>query len=419
MKISVITSTYPRYQGDGVGSFIHSMLANLVQLGHEVTVFAPYDPEVVHDWQSDVDVRRIRYILPAHWSRLGHARSLSGDIRLQWHAYPLVILFSVVAIFHLVQQIRRDKVDVIYAQWLVPGGFIGAIVSRLTGVPLVVNLHGSDIFVAERYAIFRPMVHFIFRTACHIIACSTDLAQRVIGLGLPVSNATVIPYGVDIDRYVPNPQLRGRMREQLLIPDSQLVIMAMGRLVYKKGFSYFIRAAALVLKQFPNAHFIIAGDGDLRGELESIARSLGIEGNISFTGHIPWNNTPAYLSMVDIFVVPSVIDQAGNVDGLPNVLLESLASGCVVVASQVAGIPEVIRDGENGLLVPQKDAAALADALHRLLMDVELCRRLSDTARLTAVAQFGWVQTAAKVTSILHTCVKGSDEEKNANHDTY
>ena len=107
MKITVITSTYPRYQGDGVGSFIHSMSANLVRLGHQVIVFAPYDPEVIPGWQSDVGVRRIRYVLPSRWSRLGHARSLSGDVHLQWHAYPLVVLFSIIAIFRLFRQVGQ------------------------------------------------------------------------------------------------------------------------------------------------------------------------------------------------------------------------------------------------------------------------------------------------------------------------
>lgn len=408
MKISVVTSSYPRYQGDGVGSFIHSMATSMVRLGHEVKVFAPYDPKVVPNWQADVDVQRVRYIWSERWSKLGHARSLSGDVHLQWHAYLLVVLFSIIAILRLSRQVKRDQADVIYAQWLVPGGFIGAVVSRITGVPLVVSLHGSDVFVAERYAVFRPMVHFIFRTACHVIACSTDLAQRAIGLGLPKTHATVIPYGVNIDRYGPAPQSRRRVRKRLSIADSQPVVMAMGRLVYKKGFAYFIRAAASVLKQFPTAHFIIAGDGDLRGELEDITRSLGISGNFSFVGHVPWVDTPAYLSMVDVFVVPSVIDQAGNVDGLPNVLLESLASGCAVVASQIAGIPEVINDGENGLLVPQKDVGALAEAICRLLADANLRRHLGRAARRKAVAQLSWMQAAMHMASVLQACVEGA-----------
>lgn len=409
MKISIVTSTYPRYQGDGAGSFIHSMSANLVRLGHKVTVFAPYDPEVVSDWQADVDVRRVRFIVPDRWSKLGHARSLSGDVHLHWHAYPLVALFSIFAIFQLFRQVKHDKANVIYAQWLVPGGLIGAIVSWLTGVPLVVSLHGSDVFIAERYAIFRPFVRFIFRTTRHFVACSTDLAQRAIGIGLPDGNVTVIPYGVDIDRYAPSNETGSKLRARLSISDDQPVAMAMGRLVYKKGFSYFIQAAELVLERFPKTRFIVAGDGDLRSELESVAQSLGIESSVTFIGHVPWAETPMYLAMADVVAVPSVIDQAGNVDGLPNVLLESLATGCAVVACRVAGIPEVVRDGENGLLVPQKDVTALADALCRLLADEKLRYRLGEDARRGAVAQLSWIQIATKVATILDACSKETD----------
>ena len=83
MKIAVITSSYPRYQGDGVGSFIHSLMRTLTQLEHKVTVLAPHDPAAVREWQSEVDVRRVKFIWPDSWSVLGHARSLSGDVRLK------------------------------------------------------------------------------------------------------------------------------------------------------------------------------------------------------------------------------------------------------------------------------------------------------------------------------------------------
>jgi glycosyltransferase involved in cell wall biosynthesis len=404
MKIAVITSTYPRYKGDSVGSFIHSLSQSLKQLGHEVEVLAPYDPEVVPDWQSNVDVKRIRYIRPDSWSRLGHARSLASDVRLKWHAYPLVALFTTAAVLSLWNRVIRQRPDIIYAHWLVPGGFAGAIVSWLTGTPLVVSLHGSDVFVAERYTVFRPAVRFIFGVACHVIACSTDLASRAVALGLPRGAFTVVPYGVDTDRYAPSPHSAQAARDDLGIAQSQRVVMVLGRLVYKKGFSYFLKAIPSILNKHYDTQFIVAGDGDLRSELQDLARLLHIQEHVFFTGQIPWDRTPDYLAMADIFVVPSVLDEAGNLDGLPNVVLESMASGCAIVATKVAGIPEVVQNGKNGLLVSQKNEQELADAICRLLSDAELRHRLGVAARETVTGKLDWIQVGERVAVILQAC---------------
>lgn len=404
MRLAVITSTYPRYRGDGVGSFIHSLMRTLAQLEHEVTVLAPHDPAADHAWQSEVTVKRVRFIWPDSWSTLGHARSLSGDVSLKWHAYPLVLLFSFFATLSLWREVKRHKSDVIHAQWLLPGGFIGAIVSRLTGVPLVISVHGSDVFVAERQRFARPVVRFALHSCCHLTACSGDLARRVVNLGMPGKRVSVIPYGVDGERYEPDPGSAQMLRPTLQISDGQHVIMAMGRLVYKKGFSYLIKAMPGVLARFPDSILLIAGEGDLAADLERLADSLGVRQQVIFAGHVAWDQTPAYLALADLFVLPSVLDQAGNVDGLPNALLEAMASGRAIVASDVAGVPDVLADGQNGLLVPEKDADALAEAVCTLLDDPSLRRQLGDAARATTQDHLSWIHIAQRVAGVLESC---------------
>jgi glycosyltransferase involved in cell wall biosynthesis len=391
-----------------VGSFVHSLSVGLTQLGNDVTVLAPYDPKVVRGWQSTVRVKRVRYVWPDSWSLVGHARSLAADVRLKWHAYPLTALFTIAATLRLWGEVARQGADVIYAQWLVPSGFVGALVSRLSGVPLVVSLHGSDVFVAERYAVLRPAVRVIFRTVRHVIACSTNLAQRAVELGAPHEAVTVVPYGVDTERYRPHPDSGPGLRATLGLPASQQVVMAMGRLVYKKGFSYFLRAAPLVLARYPDTVFLVAGDGPLRGELEALAASLGIADQFRFVGQIPWSQTPDYLAMSEVFAVPSILDEAGNLDGLPNVVLESLATGCPIVASGVAGIPEVVHDDHNGLLVPPKDERALADAICRLLGDPQLRQRLGRAARASVVNSLSWTHVGNRIAGILHASTRGA-----------
>jgi glycosyltransferase involved in cell wall biosynthesis len=404
LKIAMVTSTYPRYQGDGVGSFIHSLACSLSRLGHEVQVFAPFDPAVDPTWWPGVSVQRIKYIWPDTWSVLGHARSLKNDMSLKWHALPLVILFSLLTIRRLYSQIIQSNFDVVYASWLVPSGFIGGVVRHLTGVPMVIHLHGSDVFVVERYKILHPFARFVLSTANHVIACSTDLATRVIRFGLSAERITVIPYGVDAERYM--------LADQVLNPFAQLfkdkswkVVMGMGRLVPKKGFAYLLRAAPIILSRFPNTLFVIVGEGDSRSQLEALVKEEGIQKNVLFVGRIPWDQTPAYLKMADVFVVPSIRDEAGNVDGLPNVLLEAMAAGCAIVASRIGGIPDVIHDGENGLLVPPKDEVALAEAICSLLSNERLRRRLGEAAQKTTITQYKWMQIAERIEAVLKASV--------------
>ncbi|MGC9397909.1 MAG: glycosyltransferase family 4 protein [Anaerolineae bacterium] len=405
MKIAIITSSYPRYVGDGVGSFIHSLSKGLIDLGQQVVVFAPYDPNVDSGWQSAVDVRRVRFVWPPVWSKVGHAQSLVSDVRLKWYAFPLVTLFILVTICRIFRLALKEKIDVIYAHWLLPGGFIGTLTSLITGIPVVVHLHGSDVFVAERYRIFQPVVRLIFHRVCQVIACSADLAQRATILGLASEKVTVIPYGVDLKRYAPSISTQCS-RAELGLEDGFYYILAMGRLVYKKGFEYLIRAIPEVIERFPDTRFVIAGEGDLSTDLIALARSLGVQDHIIFPGHVFWDQTPCYYAAADIVVVPSVRDDSGNVDGLPNVLLESMAMGRPIIASEIAGIPEVIEDGKNGILVQPKNVAVLAQTVCRLLEDSSLRQRLGRSARATALSNLGWKQIAERIVVLLKQCAK-------------
>jgi glycosyltransferase involved in cell wall biosynthesis len=406
MNIAVITSSYPRYPGDGVGTFIHSLLAAISNLGHQVDILTPYDPKSSRQWLSQWRVRPILFIWPKRWSLLGHARSLTGDLHLKWYSYPLVCLFVFFSFFHLRRLVIRNKSEVIFAQWLIPGGLIGALVSRITKIPLVISFHGSDIYVAERYFFLKPILKFIFKSTCRATACSRDLAERVVKLGLPPSKVTVIPYGVDTKRFQPNASGAQKAKEKLSLKETRPIIIAMGRLVHKKGFSYFIKSIPHVLISKPNSLFLIAGEGDLRFDLEELADSLYIKKNFRMLGHLPWQDTQDYLALADIVVVPSIIDDAGNVDGLPNVVLEALSTGCALVASEVAGIPEVITHNRNGLLVPPRDEHALSKAIIFLLDDPGKRNELGTSARLTAENYLDWKKISERILAVLEQCLR-------------
>ncbi|HJS59335.1 MAG TPA: glycosyltransferase, partial [Vicinamibacteria bacterium] len=155
-------------------------------------------------------------------------------------------------------------------------------------------------------------------------------------------------------------------------------------LVEKKGFRHLIEAAAPVA----GVRVAIAGQGDLRGELEALARER--RSPVAFAGALDREAMAAALQAADVAVVPSVVDSAGNVDGLPNALLEAMAAGRAVVASRVAGIPDVVTDGKDGLLTAARDVTALQAALVRLRDDAALRERLGRAARTTVAETLSW-----------------------------
>jgi glycosyltransferase involved in cell wall biosynthesis len=379
MKICMLASSYPRYPADCNGFIVGSLARALVRLGHQVHVVAPYDAAVVAMDQGGVHVHRFRYAPTRGLHLAGHGRSLEADVRMKRVVPLLMPGFALAAMGHVLALHRRERFDLLHAHWALPGGAIAALVAKWTRLPLLITLHGSDIYVAEHSQMYARAARFGFRQARRVTAVSEDLGLRAVALGLDPGRLLAIPPGPEVARYGAGDG--SGWRQRLGIPPSALVVGTLGRLVYKKGFKYLIAAMSAIRQAVPNAYCVIGGDGDLRQELEEQARELGLSEWVRLVGHVDWQDTPNFYAMCDVVAVPSVVDQAGNVDGLPLVLEEAMASGLPVVASRVAGIPDIVTDGVNGLLVPGGDVEALSQALIRVLQDSQLRARLGAHGR--------------------------------------
>ncbi len=383
MKVLMVTSSYPRFPGDVIAPFIEEIARGVAGAGHAVDVILPHHPELRRGRGEPVRFFPYRYAPRDAWSLWGYAQSLESDVRVRRGVYLLAPLVALALRGALSARLRAERYDVVHAHWLVPNAAMIAGIPRARGVPLVVSLHGSDVFLAERLWPARVLARAALRAAGAITACSVDLQERALRLGSPPERTRLVPYGVDLQAFAPR-EAPAAVRARLGVPEGRLFVLALGRLVEKKGFSGLLDAAA----RTAGVHLVIAGAGDLKGELEAQARALGLA--VSFPGALDRAAVAAALSAADVVAVPSVRDRAGNVDGLPNVLLEALAAGRAVVATRVAGIPDVIRDGENGLLVSERDPAELAAALERLAREPATRARLGGAARRTAEETLTW-----------------------------
>mgnify|MGYP002153794580 CR=1 FL=1 len=402
----MVTSSYPRFEGDIAGTFVKCLCEPLVKLGHKVHVLAPYDPAVREDDKTLVRVHRFRYVWADSLCLVGHARSLEADVKMKREVYWLMPFYLVAGVWQLLRLSLEHNFDVIHAHWVAPSGFIGAMVAMLCRLPLVVSLHGSDIFVVERNRLFAQVAQWVFTKATKVIACSNDLAERAERLGLASEKGQIIPYGVDVRKFCQRDGREIALREKLGIDLDEMVVLGLGRLVYKKGFEYLVRAIPQVIAKFEKVKFIIAGAGPLRNELRSISEELGISEYLLMPGLVSWDEVPQYMDMCDVFVVPSIKDQKGNVDGLPNVLLEAMASGKPVVASRIGGIPAVLQHERNGLLVDEKNPQQLAAAINCLLASPSLRNQYSNAGRERVKRELNWESVAEVTVQIYEQAIR-------------
>jgi glycosyltransferase involved in cell wall biosynthesis len=391
----MVTSSYPRFPGDNVGSFMEPIARSVAARGHDVHVVAPWHPAIAGPRSgAGVHLHFFRYAPVAALNVFGYAGALHADVRLRGAAY-LAAPFAIGAAIRMLRDLlRRLSATVVHAHWVVPGGLMGALATNRR--PLVISLHGSDVYVAERYRIARRAAAFAFRRAGWVTACSADLRDRAIALGADRQRSEVVPYGVDVHGFRPDQGVRARIRGDLQLGDRTILLFAAGRFVRKKGFEFLLDAFRIASTQRPDLLLILAGAGDLESELRAQAEALGIAAHVRFPGLLDQRTLAEHLAASDIAVVPSVRDDAGNVDGLPNVVLEALASGTSLVATRAGGIADVVTHERTGLLVNERDVAALADTIVRLAADPVLRERLGSAARDDVSRHYGWDSVAER-----------------------
>jgi glycosyltransferase involved in cell wall biosynthesis len=230
------------------------------------------------------------------------------------------------------------------------------------------------------------------------------LRSRAVAIGADKQRSNVIPYGVDSERFKPSADARARGRALLRVADNVPVVVAVGRLVKKKGFEYLIDAAAAVKAHLPQFRVAIAGSGDLDTSLRARAQAAGIGDSVQFLGVVSHEVVPLLLAAADVVVAPSVHDDAGNVDGLPNTVMEMMASGTPLVATPAGGIGAVAIHGVTALVVPERDVPALAIAIESLLRDRSAAMLIGTQAREFVCRHHSWARVAEDFEAVYQRC---------------
>jgi glycosyltransferase involved in cell wall biosynthesis len=394
LDLLFLTQTYPRFEGDTAGPFIRDLARGLARGGDRVTVLAPHAEGVAPSWDDGgVEVVTFRYA-PERYEILGYGRTLEADEKVKGRAALAAPLYALGARQAIRRQLRRRRFDLVHAHWIVPNGVVAAAICGGHGsVPLAIGLHGSDVFLAEKGGV-RTFARWALRRSRLLTGCSPELVERVRALGFPAERSRVIPYGVDTSAFSPAPDRRSIWRQRLGIPEAAPLLLGVGRMATKKGFQVLIEILPALLGEYPDLRVVLAGGGDLLDGFRAAARPWA--DRVLFPGSVLRDTLPDLYRAADLFTLPAVHDGKGNVDGLPNVILEAMASGLPVVASGISGIPLAVEDGGTGLLVPEKDPEALIRALRRLLADPAAAREMGERGRRKAEAELTWDAVAAR-----------------------
>jgi len=385
MKVGYVVKRYPRYSE----TFIVNEILAHEAAGTEVEIFSLLPPEDGHfqdaisrvrapvtylqakglkaaDFWSTLD--EASEILPYLWDSLEEARG--EDVR---HAYQAVVL---------ARETRLHGINHLHAHFATASTTVARLAARFARIPYTMTAHAKDIF-HERVGP-EDLRRKLQDAAATVTVCDYNLEYLHDIYGPAAKGVRRIYNGLELEKF-PYEEPRGREPE----------ILAVGRLVEKKGFADLIEAHSLLRDRGVEVRCRIVGHGEQEPELRAAVKRLGLGNRVELPGPRPQGDLIEAVGSAAVFAAPCVVGGDGNRDGLPTVLLEAMALGTPCVSTDVTGIPEVLRDEETGLMVPQHDPAALADAIERLLADPELRVELAGRARRLVEEEFDVHRNAA------------------------
>ncbi len=400
MRVLIVTSTLPRWAGDAVPAFVLEQAAALARVDPELEIelLAPHHVgAATTEVLAGVPVRRFRYAWPESLQLLAYPAILPNLRERPWLAWqvPLLIVAEFVAVLRYCRRDRRP--DVIYSHWFAPQGLACGAAARVLGIPHVLTSHSADVEVVGRVPLVGPLLVRYFVGQLHALTVVSRRTEERLRAFFPAklwpavaARVRRLPMGIDAAALAPLPSARrAALKSEWGLADRP-VLLFIGRLTTKKGLTHLLEAMALLAPRHPAAVLVVAGDGELRADLERRVAAPALASRVRLTGFVGGERKRELLALADLMVVPSIVTADGDAEGLPVALLEGLAAGLPCVATDASGADDVVTEGVEGHLVPAGDAVRLAAALDSILaLDESARAAMGDRARQRGLA-FDW-----------------------------
>lgn len=376
---------FPKYLGDSYGPFVFEEARFLAKKGVEVHVITQHNTGAAREEIIEgVHVHRFRWLKPKEFKALIYFSGLVDNFRLLTY---LISLF-----FTLIWITKKYDLKLYHAHHTIPTGFVAIVIAKIMRVPVVVTAHLMDITTHgadagplenikdfESNFIFRRLIRFSLNSSNKIIAVSGDLASKIELMGIN-KDITILRNAVDISRFKPSKNIE--MRHKHKIEDHEVLILFIGHLEPFKGIFELLDAFNSIKTKHENCKLMIIGEGHDEQRVKETVSNFELDNSVIFKGKVSPETIQNYYQMADIFTLPSYTE------GLPLVVIESMACGLPVVVSTVGGIPELVKDEDNGFLVPPRDSLSLTRKLERLVDSEKLRIKIGNRALETVDDEF-------------------------------
>lgn len=391
MRIGVLSTSFPRFDGDIAGNFVLESCQALIARGHEIEVLAPESTEGAASLSiHGLSVHSVSYLRPRTWQRTFYGAGVPDNVRRDRLAWLGLVPFSM----KLAAQVARraQRWDALISHWALPCALAATL--RPQRCRHLSVLHSADVHALTQLPGRRLLASAVVASADHHWFTSHALRDKFATCLDParrqhlLDHSTCRPMGV-----APPPQLDAREALRAHLGLSPFTAVVLGRLVPVKGIEHAI--AAIVGTR---AQLVIIGAGPERERLEMLAAPLGSQ--VRFLGVVTGRAKSEWLTAADVVLLPSIVLPSGRTEGVPTVALEAMSHGCPVIASDVGGIHEVIQHDHNGWLVPPRDVQAIRQAMESLMDDPTLRTSVAVKAEASVRKQH-WARIAERWESIL------------------
>lgn len=398
-RILVITSSYPLGSGDISGNFIEKQVRNMVNRGYLMYVLAPHSPgaKFVQD-EEGIRIYRFPYFYPLNLQSLcgsggmyfGFTKSFLGKIQMIPYLFMMILYSGII--------IRKDHIDLIHTHWIIPQGIAGAFWRKITGIPHLTTSHVLDITITNHFSWLRSFIQLVLKGSDSITVNSSFTREQVLKFTSSLKPITIIPMGID-DSWIPF-----EIQETSGIKNGHSILFV-GRIIEWKGVDVLIHAVQLVSVNYPDVLLTIIGEGPCRKKYENLVRKIGFDKIIHFPGKVSDRQLKEAYLKSDLFILPSREKNSVVMEGLGVVLLEAMAVGVPVIGSNTGGIPDIIEDNVNGLLVPPDNPEALAKAILQIFDNPSMAEQFRKTGLKTVKTRFSWDIISEQFADIYKTVI--------------
>ncbi|MDD3284537.1 MAG: glycosyltransferase [Patescibacteria group bacterium] len=393
-KILITTSTFPKWEMDTTPPFVYELSKRLVD-DFQIFILAPYSTgSKKYEKIDGMDIYRYKYWFNSK-NNLSDGAILPNlkKNKLFYLQIPFFLLFQFLAIKKIV---KKEKINTIHAHWIIPQGFVAVLYKKIINknIKILCTSHGADIFGLQKFNFLKK---WILNNCTRLTVVSNAIKNEALKIGSKI-NTEVLPMGVDLDIFNPK-NYSEEIKSKYNINGSFLLFV--GRLSEKKGIKYLIEAMPRIIEKFPTTKLLIIGNGEEKNKLEKLSKTLNLENNIIFTGAIHNLELPKYYATADIFIGPSIITKNGDREGLPVTYMEAMASGSVLIGTNLDGNYDILDHEKTGIMIKQHNSVEISKYVIELLDNKDYREKLIKNSILKIENNYNWKIISKKYKELL------------------